>query len=85
MAEAIRFRTVVSGKTLTISDLGQFEGRRVEVIVLDDDPIETATPGTIRSRPKRRFGTLAGKIQVADDFDAPLPPEIQLAFEGEDE
>jgi prevent-host-death family protein len=30
----------------------------------------------------RQFGMLRGKIQVADDFDAPLPDEILAAFEG---
>ena len=33
--------------------------------------------------PKRRFGLLKGKIKVADDFDAPLPEDIQREFEGE--
>lgn len=32
---------------------------------------------------KRRLGLLAGKIRVPADFDAPLPPEAQSAFEGE--
>ena len=35
-----------------------------------------------RVKPKRRFGTLRGKIRIADDFDAPLPPEVIAAFEG---
>ena len=30
----------------------------------------------------RRFGTLAGKLMVPDDFDAPLPDEILDLFEG---
>jgi len=85
MAEALRFRTVVSGKTLTLSDLGRFEGKRVEVIVLDDDQADTVSGGGVRSKPKRRFGTMAGQIQIADDFDAPLPPDIQRAFDGDDE
>jgi prevent-host-death family protein len=34
--------------------------------------------------PKRKivFGLLKGKIKIAADFDAPLPPELQAAFEG---
>jgi prevent-host-death family protein len=28
-----------------------------------------------------RFGLLKGKIHVADDFDAPLPPEVLAEFE----
>ena len=82
MAEAMRFRTVVSGNTLTIPDLERFAGKRVEVIVLDDDQPDTAAAA---SRPKRRFGTMAGQIKVADDFDAPLPPDLQRAFEGDAE
>jgi prevent-host-death family protein len=30
----------------------------------------------------RRFGGLKGKVQIADDFDAPLPDDILDAFEG---
>ncbi|TMQ08757.1 MAG: DUF2281 domain-containing protein [Deltaproteobacteria bacterium] len=85
MAEALRFRTVVSGKTLTISDLGRFEGKRVEVIILDDDSMDAAAPGVVQSKPVRRFGTMAGKIKIADDFDAPLPPDIERAFDGDTE
>ncbi|MQA38267.1 type II toxin-antitoxin system Phd/YefM family antitoxin [Rugamonas aquatica] len=29
-----------------------------------------------------KFGTMKGKIWIADDFDAPLPDDIQAAFEG---
>ncbi|MBR7747602.1 type II toxin-antitoxin system Phd/YefM family antitoxin [Undibacterium sp. BYS107W] len=31
----------------------------------------------------RRPGALKDKLQIADDFDAPLPNEIQSAFEGD--
>ncbi len=31
---------------------------------------------------KRRLGMLAGKLQVPEDFDAPLPDEVLDAFEG---
>ncbi len=34
------------------------------------------------SRPKKRLGLLEGKLIVPDDFDAPLPPELLAAFEG---
>lgn len=33
-------------------------------------------------RPKRRLGGLAGKVQIPEDFDAPLPDDILDAFEG---
>lgn len=29
-----------------------------------------------------RYGLLKGKIHMADDFDAPLPPEVLADFEG---
>ncbi len=31
----------------------------------------------------RRPGSLKGRIRIAPDFDAPLPPEIAAAFRGE--
>jgi len=34
------------------------------------------------SRPQIRFGVLKGKVKVSDDFDAPLPDNILLEFEG---
>lgn len=33
-----------------------------------------------REAPKRRIGALRGQIQIADDFDAPLPAEILAGF-----
>jgi len=35
--------------------------------------------------PTRRLGTLAGRLTVPDDFDAPLSPDLQAYFEGEGE
>ncbi len=34
-------------------------------------------------KPKTRFGGMKGKIWIADDFDDPLPPEIQAEFEAD--
>lgn len=34
------------------------------------------------SKPKRKPGSLKGKIKIAKDFDAPLPDEILDQFEG---
>lgn len=31
----------------------------------------------------RQPGALKGKLQIVDDFDAPLPSDIQSAFEGD--
>jgi len=30
----------------------------------------------------RKFGAMKGEMQIADDFDAPLPDDIQSGFEG---
>lgn len=32
--------------------------------------------------PRRQPGQWKGRVVVRDDFDDPLPPEIQAAFEG---
>jgi hypothetical protein len=78
MAKALKFHALVAGKTLPLPDLSAFEGKRVEVIVVEDEGAERAEPAT-----ERRFGTMAGEIEIAADFDAPLPREVEAAFEGE--
>ena len=85
MAQALRFHAVVSGKTLTLDELEAFDGKRVEVIVLEDESGDAAPDDAALRRSKRRFGTLAGKIKIAEDFDAPLPKDMQRAFDGETE
>jgi prevent-host-death family protein len=34
------------------------------------------------SKPPRTPGALKGKMRIADDFDAPLPDDVQAGFEG---
>ena len=34
---------------------------------------------------RRVFGRWAGQLEVADDFDAPLPDDLLRAFEGDDD
>ena len=36
-----------------------------------------------KKRPKRVPGLLKGKIRIAADFDAALPPDLLAAFSGE--
>ena len=43
-------------------------------------PAENAEP-----KRKRRLGFLRGPYEIADDFDAPLPAEVQRFFEGDDD
>jgi prevent-host-death family protein len=33
-------------------------------------------------KPSRKPGSMRGKIRIAADFDAPLPADVQAAFEG---
>jgi prevent-host-death family protein len=35
-----------------------------------------------RERKQRNLGLWAGQVWVSDDFDDPLPPELQRHFEG---
>lgn len=30
-----------------------------------------------------RFGVMKGEIEISEDFDAPLPEDLQRAFEGD--
>lgn len=56
-----------------------------EIIVLYD-----AAPGAGERKRKAAlraaaFGADAGRFTVPDDFDAPLPPDVQRLFDGEDD
>ncbi|MDR1126087.1 MAG: type II toxin-antitoxin system prevent-host-death family antitoxin [Deltaproteobacteria bacterium] len=44
---------------------------------------EAVLTSAASAKPKKRLGLLEGKLIVPDDFDAPLPPEIIAAFEGD--
>ena len=44
-------------------------------------PVARLVPFRV-AKVKRRLGTLAGKLRVSEDFDAPLPDDILDAFEG---
>ena len=53
------------------------------VIAKSGKPIARLVP-VGEPRRERVLGTEKGRISIPDDFDAPLPPDIQAAFEGED-
>ena len=56
--------------------------------VADGDEVEITNRGQVMARlvaPERRkprYGSEAGRMWIADDFDAPLPEEILQDFEG---
>lgn len=54
------------GDEITIAKAGRPIARLV--------PVEDIKP--------RRFGLLRGRIEISDDFDAPLPKELLALFEG---
>lgn len=55
------------------------EGGQV-VIARNGRPVARLLP---YEAPPRRPGRLKGKLRIAADFDAPLPPEILAAFTDE--
>ena len=53
-----------------------------EEVVITRRGEEVARLVPSRAPATRRFGRHEGLIVMSDDFDAPLPEEIQAAFEG---
>ena len=51
------------------------------VIARAGKPIARLVPMEAAPRPKL-LGLLAGQIEVPEDFDAPLPPDVLADFEG---
>lgn len=66
-----------------LSKLVEMAERGEEVIIARaGKPVARLTKIDPKKR-QIRFGLLKGKIHVADDFDDPLPPEIQAEFEAD--
>jgi prevent-host-death family protein len=64
-----------------LSKLVEMAERGEEVIIARaGKPVARLTQLEPRKKPIV-FGLLKGKIHVADDFDAPLPPEVLAEFE----
>lgn len=51
------------------------------IIARSGKPVAKLVP-IFKEKPKRRLGVLKGKINIADDFDGPLPDDILASFEG---
>jgi prevent-host-death family protein len=60
--------------------LARVEKGETVVIARNGKPIAELRP-ILAAQSPREFGTLAGKIWVADDFNDPLPPELLELFE----
>jgi prevent-host-death family protein len=50
------------------------------VIARNGRPLARLVP--MEAHKPRRIGMWKGRVHISDDFDAPLPPDIQEAFEG---
>jgi prevent-host-death family protein len=50
------------------------------VIAKAGKPVAKLGPLSAARRTKRRLGLLTGRLNVPDDFDAPLPPEVLDTF-----
>lgn len=74
--QAVRLFTTVGEDLLqALPGLNAFRGRRVEVVVLEE-PEPPRVPATAP------WGFLQGKMRLREDFDAPLPDEMMVAFDG---
>jgi prevent-host-death family protein len=51
------------------------------IIARAGKPVARLVP-IAEAKPRRRLGTLTGKLTVPDNFDDPLPEDIVDAFEG---
>lgn len=52
------------------------------IIAKAGKPAARLTP--LREAPRRiRFGLMQGEVEIAEDFDAPLPEDVLAGFEGE--
>lgn len=72
----------INDTEMQLSELVDAAARGEEIILVRDSlPVVRL----VRIPPpagERKFGSMKGRIQIADDFDAPLPEEILSAFEG---
>lgn len=50
------------------------------VIARNGTPVARLVP--VAERKPRRLGFWAGRVHIRDDFDDPLPEDVQAAFEG---
>lgn len=56
-----------------------------EIIVLYDTPPLSEALAKKAALRREAFGADAGKMVVSEDFDAPLPEDVQRYFEGDED
>lgn len=52
------------------------------IIGNNGEPVAVLAPYKKTKRKRRKSGTAQGLIEIADDFNAPLPEDVLLDFEG---
>ena len=75
---------------LHLEDVPVVRERRAVPVVGEDEAVETRLVRVILARlgpvpaerPNRSPGGWEGMVWIADDFDAPLPTDVQRYFEG---
>jgi hypothetical protein len=90
MVNAICVHTTLNSDNLRIPELLPFVGKKVQIIVVEDEPAidESQRDRTsddaarLSASPMRTLGSMRGLLKVPDDFDDPLPDELLRAFEG---
>lgn len=62
------------------------QARQGETVVIAKNGTPLAKLVALDAAPKNKivFGLMKGEIDIADDFDAPLPDDLQALFEGRD-
>lgn len=69
-----------------LSDLVEQAAQGREIIIAKSGkPKARLVPLAVQDKRARKPGLGKGRVWIADDFDAPLPPEILRLFTGESE
>lgn len=73
---------VHAAKTQLSALLEQVEAGEEITIARAGRPVARLVPIARKDMTPRVLGNMKGKLRVSNDFDAPLPDEIQAFFEG---
>lgn len=68
-----------------LSELVEQAARGEEIVIAKAGTPRARLVPVTSGRPLRKPGIWKGVMQIAEDFDAPLPPEILRAFLGDED
>lgn len=72
---------IYAAKTQLSRLVDQVNAGEEVVITRHGRPVARLVPAG-EGKARRKLGTLRGKVWMADDFDAPLPDDLQALFES---